>query len=136
MTQTEAYNGIYDTHPDIAEHRVFFAFSNEQLKKGMNENGYKDFSEIKSAGRGVFGSSEALRSFFGEYKKRAERVAAECDPQKVYDYEYANHECGYVCNDAEAIKIIVGIFGEERAMLVERKNVLISIEDINEEELC
>jgi len=135
MTRTEAYNGIYDTDPDCDKHRVFFAFSDEQLKEGMKKFGYKDFSEIRSAGAGTgaFGSPEGLKSFFEEYDNRTKRVAAECDPQKVYEYEYGNYECGYICDDEEAIKTVVSIFGKEKAQQVVRKHSLISIDEIDEE---
>jgi hypothetical protein len=122
MTQHEAYNGIYDTHPDCDAHRVFFAFSLEQIVEGMERCGYKDKSEIRHAGSGIYGSPEALRSFLGEYERRANQVAAECDPQKVYDYEYANHECDYVLSDTEAIELVVDVFGKDRARLIKRRN--------------
>jgi hypothetical protein len=127
VTKSEAYNGIYDTHPDCLAYRVFFAFSDKQIIEGMAKCGYKDTSEIKSAGSGLFGSTEGLRSFIEEYEARANRVAEECDPQKVYDYEYANHECGYVGSDAEAIEMIVDLFGRDRALTVQRRNACIAL---------
>lgn len=127
MTQSEAYNGIYDTHPDAAAHRVFFAFSNEQLEEGMKECGYKEYSEIRHGGSGVYGSPEALRSFLAEYDNRAQRVAEECDPQKVYDYEFSNHECELVYSDEDAIEIVMDIFGQERARQVKRRYALVEV---------
>jgi len=99
----------------------------------MKECGYKEYSEIVHAGSGLYGSREALHSFLAEYDTRAERVKNECDPQKVYEYEFANNECEYICNDADAIETVVAIFGKERAKLVERRKVIISIDDIEEE---
>ncbi len=49
------------------------------------------------------------------------QIVEECAPQEVYDDEFANHECGYVGNDEEAIEIVVGLFGAEKAKTVERK---------------
>jgi hypothetical protein len=122
MTRHEAYNGLHDTDPDCDAHRVFFSFDGNQLIKCMAECGYKEKSEIRHAGLGLYGSPEALRSFLGEYEHRTDRVAAECDPQKVYDYEYDNYECGYVGSDTEAIELVVDIFGKDRARLIERRN--------------
>lgn len=135
MTRSEAYNGIYDIEPDADAHRVFFAFSNDQLNEGMKKCGYNDYSEIRSAGSGTgaYGSTESLQSFFEEYDNRSNRVAKECDPQKVYDYEFVNYECGYTGTDAEAIKLVVSYFGKDRARLVTRKCVSVSIDDIEEE---
>jgi hypothetical protein len=133
MTRTEAYNGIYDTDPSAEAHRVFFAFSNEQIDNGMKECGYKEYSEIVHAGHGLYGSREGLRSFLAEYDNRAERVAKECDPQKVYEYEFGNYECDYTGTDEEAIKIVVSLFGKDKARLVERKRSCISIDDLDED---
>jgi len=133
MTSTEAYNGIYDAHPDSSAHRVFFAFSNEQIEEGMKKCGYKDTSEIVHAGQGMYGSRENLRAFLAEYDNRAERVKNECDPQKVYEYEFGNHECGYTGTDEEAIKLVVDIFGKDRAKQVVRQHAVISIDGIEED---
>jgi hypothetical protein len=127
VTKQDAYNGIYDTHPSCEDHRVFFAFSNQQIINGMEECGYKDESAIRHAGSGLYGSPEALRSFLGEYEDRAKRVAEECDPQKVYDYEYENYECGYVGSDEEAIELVVDIFGKDRARLIKRRNARVEV---------
>jgi hypothetical protein len=93
----------------------------------MEKYGYKEKSEIISAGAGLFGSAEGLRSFLGEYENRAKRVYEECDPQKVYDYEYDNHECDYVCSDAEAIELVVDIFGKDRVALIKRRNARVEV---------
>jgi hypothetical protein len=127
MTRHEAYNGIYDTDPDCDAYRVFFAFSVKQIVEGMERCRYKDKSEIRHAGSGIYGSPEALRSFLGEYDRRANQVAAECDPQKVYDYEYGNHECDYVGSDAEAIELVVDVFGIDRARLIQRRHARVEV---------
>jgi hypothetical protein len=37
-------------------------------------------------------------------------------------YEYENYECDYVGNDEEAIKLVLDIFGRDRARLIKRRN--------------
>jgi len=103
--------------------------SDEQLKQGMAECGYKEYSELVYAENGLYGSREALDSFLGEYEERAKRVEAECDPQKVYEYEFWNHECDYTGTDREAILLVVELFGKDRARSVERKRAVVSIDD-------
>jgi hypothetical protein len=127
VTKHEAYNGIYDTHPDCGIYRVFFAFSDKQFAEGMENCGYKNISEVVSIGIGLYGSHDAIKSFLGEYENRAKKVAAECDPQKVYDYEYENHECDYVCSDREAIELVVDIFGKDRTRLIKRRNARVDL---------
>jgi len=134
MTRSEAYNGIYDTDPDTKAYRVFFAFSNEQLKQGMADCGYKEYKELCYAENGLFGSREAIISFLGVYGEKAKRVAAECDPQKVYDYEFNNYECDYTGTDREAILQVVQIFGKDRVRLVKRQYARVSIDDIEDKE--
>jgi hypothetical protein len=132
ITKSEAYNGIYDTAPDADAYRVFFAFSEKQLDEGIKKHGYTNHSELRSAGQGTgaYGSPEALKAFFDEYYRRSVRVANECDPQKVYDYEYFNHECCLTYNDEDAIKIVVSYFGKERVKLVNRKHALVSMDEL------
>ena len=85
------------------------------------------YSEISSTGMGLYGSPEGIKSFLGEYDKKAKRTAEKADPQKVYDYEFDNHECGYIYNDEPAIKIIIEIFGSEKAKQVKRRNAFFEI---------
>jgi hypothetical protein len=131
MTKSEAYKGIYDEDPDCKVHGVFFAFSNEQLERGMKECGYKEYSEIVHAGSGLYGSKQAIDSFLGVYDARAKRVAEICDPQTVYDYEFANYECDIDWNgDENAITLIIEIFGKERAKTVKRRRVVVDIDEV------
>ena len=133
MTKSEAYNGIYDSDPCAAEYRVFFAFCEESLEKGMTECGYLNASELTCVkALGLYGSKKNIDSFLAVYQGRGERVANECDPQKVYDYEYSNHECDISYNgDEDAIRIVVDYFGKDRAKLVKRKRGGIVIGDID-----
>ena len=121
MNRLDVYKGIYDTHPKCEDHRVFFAFDDNQFKAGMERYGYKDISEIVNGGMGLYGSREGIRSFLGEYGNKQDRVKNECDPQEVYDYEFYNKECELTVDDSEAISVIVDIYGIETAREVKRR---------------
>jgi len=91
------------------------AFSNEAISKGMEKFGYKDKSKLVSPGIGLYGPPECVKAFMDEYEAMENKVRNECDPQKVYDYEFDNHECGYTGSDEEAIQVIVSYFGKAKA---------------------
>ena len=57
------------------------------------------------------------------------RISKECIPQEVYNYEFDNHECSYVGDDEEAIKIVIDYFGAEKAKDVNRKCAYFQIDD-------
>ena len=134
MTRHEAYKGIYDTDPDADAFGIFFAFNEKQLLEGLEKFGYKrsDIVHVNVPGLGLYGPREKCKAFLGEYENRAERVAKECNPQDVYDYEFANYECDYTGTDKEAIGIVVSTFGKEKAKIVSRKRCRIAIDDIEE----
>ena len=120
------YQELSDKHPEMIE--CFFAFSKEQIEKGIKEKGLEGkklcrYSDIN----GLFGTREGITQFLKFYDDRHNEIAAECDPQEVYDHEYWNHECGYVCDDSEAINIVIGYFGKEKAKTVNRKHACTDI---------
>jgi hypothetical protein len=135
MTRHEAYKGIYDTDPDVDVFGVFFAFSDNQLLEGLEKFGYKksDIVHVNYPGLGLYGPREKCRAFLDEYDRRAERVAKECNPQDVYEYEFNNYECDYTGNDEEAIGIVFSIFGKDRAKTVERRRICKSLDEIEQE---
>ena len=110
----------------------FFAFNKEQFERGLDEVGIRG-QEICHGGSGMYGTEEGIRKFHEFYKDRRKRIANECDPQEVYDYEFINHECGYQYDDTEAIEIVVQYFGKERAKGVKRKYAYVSVDEIKEE---
>ena len=132
MTKRKAYKGIYDTPINASDYDVFFAFGTEQYKKALEKNGFSD-EQIVSAGDGLYGTRDGLKAYFGAFEKLTERVAAECNPQDIYRYEFDNHDCEHICCDREAMKYVVSIFGMERAKKVKRRYGYISIEEIEEE---
>ena len=99
---------------------VFFAFSPQQFEEGRVKSGIGD-EKIYSAGHGMYGTLDGINKFLSFYVELDKRIAAECDPQSVYDYEFCNHECSYTCDDRDAFAIVVRIFGSEVAGSVKRK---------------
>ena len=121
----ERYRELEDDHPDSNKYGIFWAFSDQQFEEGkakMKERGlYKDGQKIWSFGMGGYGVDEKLiDEFFNYYKNRRKIVAAECDPQEVYIYEWNNHECMISCDDHDAFKVVVDTFGKEIAKNVVR----------------
>jgi len=120
---TVAFNMTYSeiTQQHAPCENCFFAFSNEQFKEGLAKAGLSENDKIYSAGHGLYGTRDGIQKFFSFYDEQDKRIAAECDPQSVYDYEFVNHECSYTNDDREAFAIVVRIFGEETAGSVKRR---------------
>lgn len=118
------YHELKDEHPKDGDYGVFFAFGNEQFEKGRKAlvaKGYmKEGEKVCSAGMGMYGTREEISRYLDFYKERGKRIAKECDPQEVYFYECNNHECMITYNDDEALKVVIGYFGNEAAHKVER----------------
>jgi hypothetical protein len=101
--------------------KCFFAFSNEQFAEGKKKAEIADGEKIYNGGYGLYGTKEGIQKFMGFYDEQSKQIAAECDPQEVYDYEFGNHECSYTCDDEECIKIVCSYFGLERTLQVKRR---------------
>lgn len=112
------YLEIKNQEPVLFE--CFFAFSNEQMAKGIKKTGIEG-KEILSGGGGLYGTREGIKQLFDYYDNQSLEIAKNCDPQEVYNYEFGNHECSYTCDDSEAISIVVNYFGIERAKTVKRR---------------
>ena len=98
----------------------FFAFRNEQLAEGLKKFNLEK-KDIVSGGFGLYGTREGILKFNSFYETQNAKIAAECNPQDVYEYEFNNHESEFTCDDTEAIQIVAAIFGDEKAMLVNRR---------------
>jgi len=121
------YQEIKNEQPVLFE--CFFAFSNQQYAEGIakhNLQGKKLFSGFG----GLIGTQEGIAKLYADYDAMSKRVTDECDPQEVYDYEFGNHECGYTCNDSEAMKIVISHFPVEKYDLVKRKYKYYSNEEL------
>jgi len=123
------YEEIKNQQPELVD--CFFAFSDEQFAEGIKEKNLEG-KKIFRAGHGLFGTDEGIKNLMAFYGNLNERIAKECDPQKVYDYEFINHECDYVCDDTEAIEITFNLFGLERTKTVKRRYVYATLEEIAE----
>lgn len=123
----KSYIEIKNEQPSFNE--VFFAFSMEQYEENKVKAGIGDKPIIKG-GMGMYGTKEGLEEVAKFYDNLCQRVADNCNPQDVYNYEFDNHECGYVCDDEEAILIVVDYFGKERTKEVKRKYAYLDIDNI------
>jgi hypothetical protein len=115
----ERYNKLSQEHAPL--HKCFFAFSNIQFEDGRIKAGIGEDEKIYQDSYGLYGTKEGLEAVYEFYEDRRKRIAAECYPQDVYDYEWNNHECMITYDDEEAIQIIIDYFGEEQAKTVERR---------------
>ena len=126
VSRTEAYKGIYDTPVDAPDYDVCNDFETAQCKKIL------EGKCLSGTGDRLYSTSERLCAYWRIFKKQRERVAAECDPQDVYDYEFYSRECECICCDRRAMEHVILIFGMERAKKVERRHGYISLEKIDE----
>ena len=121
----DRYRELSDEHPSLISCDCFCAFGQKQfdegyaslVKKGAIKKGDK---VVRSVG-GIFGTREGLNRLYAFYEERTKRIAAECDPQEVYFYEWNNHESmiNYE-GDLEAIRIIINTWGEDAARSIYR----------------
>jgi hypothetical protein len=101
-------NKYYEIKRDFGNYHndeVFYAFSNEQFKEGMKKipEGAKVYQGFVG---GQYGTKEGLTDMLYQLKIMKDKIKAECTPQDIYNYEYANHECGYTGDDSEAFQIV------------------------------
>lgn len=113
------YNQLKNRHPVMEE--CFFAFSDSQVAEGIKKMGLEG-KELFNGGFGLIGTREGIKKFMEFYDNNSKEIAANCDPQEMYECEFYNHECEYNHDDTEAIKLVVATFGEERAKTVKRHN--------------
>ena len=116
---TKRYIEITDEQPAL--NKCFFAFSKQQFEDGKREAGIKEDEKIYQDSYGLYGTKEGLEAVYTFYEERSKRIAEECNPQDVYNYEWNNHECMITYDDEEAIQIVIDLFGEETAKTVKRR---------------
>jgi hypothetical protein len=112
------YQQIKNDQPILRE--CFFAFGQDQFNEGIIKHNLQDKKIYSSLG-GLYGTKEGITELMSFYDNLNNRIAKECSPQEVYDYEYDNHECSITCDDSEAMMIALGIFSEEQCRTIQRK---------------
>ena len=123
------YQQIKNEQPILRN--CFFAFSKEQFNEGIAKHKLEG-QKIFSGYGGLYGTNEGITELMNFYDNLNTRIANECDPQEVYDYEHSNHECSYTNDDSDAMMIVVSTFTEEQAKNVKRKNACYTIDELNE----
>lgn len=122
------YGVIKNRQPELFE--CFFAFSDKQFEEGVKKAGIEGKKIYRGIG-GLYGTQEGIQKLYNYYDELDKEIVANCDPQEVYEHEFWNHECSYVCDDEEAIKIVAATFGDEKARTVKRRFAYTKIEDLN-----
>lgn len=120
MSTVDKYVKIKEAYPPMV--RCFFAFSDKQFGEGKIKSGILPDEKIYAAGAGLYGTRDGLDAYMKGIDDNLARIPKECNPQDVYDYEFNNHECGYLHDDTEAIKLVTSYFGEELAKTVNRRS--------------
>lgn len=121
------YHTIKDQQPILVD--CFFAFSNSQYEEAIKKHNLQE-KKILRASSGLFGTQEGIQKLYYDCEAISKQITENCDPQQVYAYEFDNHECSYVGDDEEAIKLVVSYFGDERAKEVKRRFAVTKIENL------
>lgn len=93
---------------------VFFAFSDEQFKKGCTR-GWEDAGEkyYRLAGGGYYPKDrrEDVRRSFNEFHAECEKDFQEHIPMDDYiQYELANHECWYTGECQDVLNVVLSYY--------------------------
>lgn len=121
------YTKLKDQNPELVD--CFFAFSKSQFQEAIIKHNLQDKKILKADG-GLFGTQEGIQKLYDDYEAISAQITEKCEPQEVYAYEFDNHECSYVGDDEEAIKLVVSYFGDERAKKVKRRFAITKIENL------
>lgn len=113
------YQEIKNQQPTLRD--CFFAFSDAQFNEGIAKHNLEGKKICRGYG-GLYGTKEGIDELMAFYDGLNDRIAKECDPQEVYNYEFANHECSITCDDSEAMLIVISTFTEEQSRSIQRKH--------------
>lgn len=121
------YQEIKNQQPILRN--CFFAFSKEQFNEGIEKHNLQD-QKIYQAQGGLYGTQEGIDELMNFYSELDERIANECDPQEVYDYEFDNHECSYTNDDTDVMLMVMNTFGWRVSSEIKRKCATKSIGEL------
>lgn len=114
------YKELVEKRNNLSDKEIFYAFSDEQFKKGLEEHGLER-EKIFNLGAGMFGTQEGYDRLVAATDAIEKKIREECDPKEVYLYEYNNHECFVSWDgDKEPARIIKRIFGEDALKQIKR----------------
>jgi hypothetical protein len=123
----------YENTRDVTVLGLFFAFNKQQFAEGLAEcqavGSIKRDDKIWAFGAGCYGTESAWLALGKAHKNVNRAIAAECDPQEIYLYEYNNYECMFG-GDEPAMRKIIDIFGIKAAQRIKRIDAYATIEDI------
>jgi len=91
---------------------IFFAFSNEQLKEGMEKIGLtiEDTKQIYSLGAGGYILKDRSKSFHAMFERHAQEKKTRRQEEKfLFDslvYELCNHEFCVTCDPSDALNAL------------------------------
>jgi len=111
------YHEIRDKQPEYDE--AFFSFSTEQFNDGLKKFNLSA-DDVKFCGAGLYATDKGFTKIDEFYKEQRKEIGEKCDPQKVYDYEYDNHECSYTNDDTAPLELIEYYFGKEGLSKIKR----------------
>jgi hypothetical protein len=114
-----SYFELKSRTPELTD--CFFAFNIQQYNDGVAQLQGKEIYSGEHICKGLFGTMEGVRNFLNFHNDIKNQIREQCTPQEVYDYEYENHECGYLCDDTEALRIVVYYFSMVHALTIKRR---------------
>lgn len=101
---------------------IFIAFTKEDLEDKAEQRGL-DLQEVFHFRYGICGTEKGYKQYLDDMKAIRKSIAAECNPQEVYYYEWNNHECHInLEGDLEPANIIRRIWGKETLAKINRIN--------------
>lgn len=119
MSTVDKYVKIKEIYPPMV--RCFFAFSDKQFGEGKTKSGILPDEKIYAAGAGLYGTRDGLDAYMKGIDDNLARIPKECNPQDVYDYEFNNHECGYLHDDV--VILLMPFMSDNPAMVLKTKIV-------------
>ncbi len=89
---------------------AFFAFSESQLREGMEEHGHADRSKLCDAGGGMICPTENVKALTKTletiYRESIEQDVKENGIEQVVLRELGNHEAYYTCSIASTVEAL------------------------------